>query len=79
MGDPAAAVAQLKAACDRAYDNNLHSCSNAVYDLIKELVNPGETYGKRTSSLTIGRKLEEREAWKKVSGWQTGVSWSWVA
>jgi len=38
------AVAKLKAACDRAYDNNQHSCSNAVWDLIKELVNPTEQY-----------------------------------
>jgi hypothetical protein len=62
MGDPAAAVAQLKAACDRAYDNNLHSCSNAVYDLIKELVNPGETYRQANEFIDYWD-----ENWKSVS------------
>ena len=44
MTDSAQAVAKLKDACDRAYGNNLNSCSNAVWDLIKALVNPNEKY-----------------------------------
>jgi hypothetical protein len=44
MSDFAKEVAKLKDACDRAYDNNLNSCSNAVWDLIKALVSPGEEY-----------------------------------
>jgi len=73
MGDPAAAVAQLKAACDRAYDNNLHSCSNAVYDLIKELVNPGETYRQANEFIDYwGRKLEEREPGRRFRAGKPG-------
>jgi hypothetical protein len=42
--DSGDAVTTLKDACDRAYENNLNSCSNAVWDLIKALVNAGEEY-----------------------------------
>jgi len=34
----------LKNACDEAYDKNLKSCSNAVWDVISAIVNPNETY-----------------------------------
>jgi hypothetical protein len=44
MSNPTDKVAQLKDACDRAYDSNLMSCSNAVWDVIKSLVNPDEKY-----------------------------------
>jgi hypothetical protein len=44
MADSPDAVIQLKNACDGAYDNNLNSCSNAVWDLVKALVNPAEEY-----------------------------------
>jgi hypothetical protein len=44
MSETDQAVAKLKDACDRAYANNLSSCSNAVWDLIKALVNSGEQY-----------------------------------
>ncbi|MGD0567937.1 MAG: hypothetical protein ABSA78_05995 [Candidatus Sulfotelmatobacter sp.] len=40
----AEAVAKLKDACDRAYDKNQNSCSNAVWDVIKELVNSGQEF-----------------------------------
>ncbi len=48
MADPnpadAAAAAKLKAACDTAYDANLASCSNAVWDVMKAIYNKDETY-----------------------------------
>ena len=44
MNDTNEAVAKLKEACDTSYMNNKSSCSNAVWDLIKALVNPGEKY-----------------------------------
>ncbi|MBL8227961.1 MAG: hypothetical protein JNL98_05770 [Bryobacterales bacterium] len=37
-------MAALKKACDDAYDKNLNSCSNAVWDVIRVIVNPNETY-----------------------------------
>ena len=44
MSDPIDSVAILKTACDSAYTDNMNSCSNAVWDLIKAMVNPGEDY-----------------------------------
>src|ERR1700689_3791638 len=44
MTDSADAVKKLKEVWDWAYENNMNSCSNAVWDLIKALVNPGEKY-----------------------------------
>jgi hypothetical protein len=41
MPDPVDAVKRLKDACDRAYDKWPNSCSDAVWNIIKELVSPG--------------------------------------
>lgn len=37
-------VELLKAACNNAYDKNPDSCSHAVWDVIKGMVNPQESY-----------------------------------
>ena len=39
-----AAALQLKAACDAAYDANLKSCSNAVWDVIKAIWKKDEPF-----------------------------------
>jgi hypothetical protein len=39
-----AAALQLKAACDAAYDANMQSCSNAVWDVIKAVWKKDEPY-----------------------------------
>jgi hypothetical protein len=44
MADLDAAAQKLKAACDNAYDSNASSCSNAVWDVVKAIVNPDEPY-----------------------------------
>lgn len=44
MSDTDEAVAKLKNACDHAYDNYPSSCSHAVWDVIKTVVNPGEEH-----------------------------------
>ncbi len=44
MSAPEDDVAKLKDACDRAYRANMTSCSNAVWDVIKELLNSAEPF-----------------------------------
>jgi hypothetical protein len=44
MTDLSDAAARLKKICDDAYDNNAGSCSNAVWDVIKNAINPKEPY-----------------------------------
>lgn len=44
MVDSITAFTALKVACDNAYDKNPKSCSHAVWDVIKDRVNPSETY-----------------------------------
>jgi hypothetical protein len=44
MNTPADPSVALKSACDRAYVANKASCSNAVWDVIKDLVNPEEPF-----------------------------------
>jgi hypothetical protein len=44
MADTAAAVAELKKACDAAYAANQTSCSNAVWDVIKAVHDPKQEY-----------------------------------
>jgi hypothetical protein len=62
MADSPDAVTKLKNACDRAYDNNLNSCSNAVWELVKALVNPAEEYRQANEA------IDDWDAnWKSVS------------
>lgn len=37
-------VEALKKACDKAYDSNKTSCSNAIWDVIREIGDKNETY-----------------------------------
>ena len=41
MGNAADAVAKLKGACDAAYDANKDSCSHAVMQVIRAVLDPG--------------------------------------
>ncbi len=45
------AVSQLQAACDNAYIKSPKSCSNAVWDVIRAMVNPDEPY--RTANTLV--------------------------
>lgn len=56
------AVDALKKACDDAYVNNPSSCSNAVWDVIRAIINPNETY--RVANVLVDH-MEGN--WKKVS------------
>jgi hypothetical protein len=44
MADNATAVEKLTKACDTAYESNLTSCSNAVWDVIKAVHDPKQEY-----------------------------------
>jgi hypothetical protein len=44
MSDLSPAAMKLKQACDRAYDANQASCSNAVWGVLKEISNKNEAY-----------------------------------
>src|ERR1700745_100528 len=62
MNSPADATLKLKNVCDRAYNGNLTSCSNAVWDVIKGLVSPNEPF--RQANQLIGYLSVN---WKSVS------------
>jgi hypothetical protein len=44
MADLSAEAQKLKNACDAAYDSNATSCSNAVWDVVKAVVNSNEPF-----------------------------------
>lgn len=56
------AVSKLKAAADAAYDKNPNSCSNAVWDVLRAVVDPKTPY--RTANALVD---DVAANWEEVS------------